>query len=162
MPRTDATRRRFLGATAAIAAGFAGCAGGANSGSDTDSASGSSDGGSPPSFDGYLAETSNYDGVADRAGASETTVEVGVEANGAYYGYGPAAIRVSTGTTVVWEWTGQGSLHNVVAEDGAFSSEQVREAGHTYSRTFEEPGTVKYYCTPHETLGMKGVVIVEE
>jgi len=109
----------------------------------------------------WFENTSNYDGVVDRTGQSEVTVDVGVEANGGYYGYGPAAVRVSTGTTVVWKWTGDGSYHNVVAEDGSFSSQQAREAGHTYSQTFEAAGTLKYYCTPHEMLGMKGVVVVE-
>lgn len=166
----------------AITAGLAGCSGGSasgssggsTSGSNSDSTSGSSDGstaesgdsgddgGSRPSFDGYLAETSNYDGVVDRTGQSEVTVNVGTEANGGNFGFGPAAVRVSTGTTVVWKWTGKGSLHNVVAEDGSFKSKQVREEGHTYSQTFSEPGTVSYYCTPHKMLGMKGVVVVEE
>ncbi|MFD1600945.1 halocyanin domain-containing protein [Halobellus rarus] len=173
MSRSTPTRRRFLGVTAAITAGLAGCSGGSgggsgdgSSGSDESSGDsggdGSGDGGSTPSFDGYLAETSNYDGVADRTGNDEVTVTVGAEANGGNFGYGPAAVRVSPGTTVVWEWNGRGSLHNVAAEDGSFESEQVQESGHTFSQTFEETGTVKYYCTPHETIGMKGVVVVEE
>ncbi|MFA1611179.1 halocyanin domain-containing protein [Halobellus rubicundus] len=177
MTRTHLTRRGFVGVVTAAGVGLAGCSGsggsggsggsdgdsGSNGGSGSDGDSGSGGGGGgTPSFDGYLSETSNYDGVVDRTGQSEVTVDVGVEANGAYYGYGPAAIRVSTGTTVVWEWTGRGSLHNVVAEDGSFESEQTQEEGFTFSQTFEEAGTVKYYCTPHETLGMKGVVVVEE
>ncbi|WP_311173977.1 halocyanin domain-containing protein [Halobellus ordinarius] len=181
MSKRDTTRRRFLGTAAAItAAGLAGCSGGSgggdggsgdtdgsdsNGGSDNTEGSdsdGSTDSGSMPSFDGYLEETSNYDGVVDETGSSEVAVKVGTEANGGYFGFGPAAVRVSTGTTVVWEWTGQGSLHNVVAEDGSFESEQTDEEGFTFSHTFEEAGTTKYYCTPHETLGMKGVVVAEE
>jgi halocyanin-like protein len=167
----------MLGVTAAITAGLAGCSGGSGDGSDDGNggsdgsdgdgsddggSDGSGDGGSTPSFDGYLSETSNYDGVADRTGSEEVTVTVGTEVHGGNCGVGPAAIRVSTGTMVVCEWNGKGSLHNVVAEDGSFQSEQVQEAGHTFSQTFEEAGTVKYYCTPHESLGMKGVVVVEE
>jgi halocyanin-like protein len=173
MSRTYLTRRTFVGTAAALSAGVAGCSGGSGSGSGGDSDGGSGDsggsdggsggsgGGSTPSFDGYLSETSNYDGVADRTGSEETTVTVGVEANGGNFGYGPAAIRISPGTTVVWEWNGKGSFHNVVAEDGSFESEQVQEAGHTFSQTFEESGTTKYYCTPHESVGMKGVVVVD-
>jgi len=168
MARTRLTRRAFLGGTAALTIGLAGCSGGSGDGGDgsggSDGSDGDSggDGGSPPTFDGYLDDTSNYDGVVDRTGNEEVTVTVGAEANGGNFGYGPAAVRVSTGTTVVWEWNGRGSLHNVAAEDGSFESEQVQEAGHTFSQTFEEAGTVRYYCTPHETLGMKGVVVVEE
>jgi halocyanin-like protein len=176
MSKRDTTRRRFLGTAAAITvAGLAGCSGGSGGDSGSgDSGSGDSDGGSDggsgtdsdggstPSFDGYLEETSNYDGVVDETGSSEVTVKVGTEANGGYFGFGPAAVRVSTGTTVVWEWTGQGGRHNVIAEDGSFESEQTDEEGFTFTHTFEEAGTAKYYCTPHETLGMKGVVVAEE
>lgn len=173
MSRNGTSRRRFLGVTAAMAAGLAGCSGGSSSGSggETTTASGgdattasggdSSGGGSKPSFDGWLSGVSNYTGVVDETGKSEVTVEVGVEANGGYFGFGPAAVRVSPGTKVVWKWTGKGSSHNVVAKDGSFSSELVTEAGYTYSQTFSESGTVKYYCEPHKTLGMKGVVVVE-
>jgi halocyanin-like protein len=178
----DRTRRTVLRtATAAAAALLAGCTGSGggtatapesgggdggngngngNDGSSDDSdASGSGSGGAP-SFDGWLSNASNYDGVVDRTGASEVTVKVGVEANGGAFGFGPAAVRVDPGTTVVWEWTGEGSMHDVVAKDGRFESEQTDEAGHTYARTFEETGTTKYACTPHRTLGMKGVVVV--
>jgi hypothetical protein len=71
-------------------------------------------------------------------------------------------VRISPGTTVVWEWTGAGGGHNVVAEDGTFSSgeDYVSEAGYTYEYTFESEGTYRYVCVPHETLGMKGAVVV--
>ncbi len=108
----------------------------------------------------WFSNTSNYDGVVDETGAGEVTVEVGVEANGGAFGFGPAAVRVEPGTTVVWEWTGNGGSHNVVAEDGSFESELVGEAGHTFSHTFEESGVFRYACTPHKALGMKGAVVV--
>jgi halocyanin-like protein len=89
------------------------------------------------------------------------TVTVGAQGNGGYLAFDPAAVRVSSGTTVTWEWTGQGGSHNVVAEDGSFESELVAEEGHTFSHTFEESGAYRYYCQPHETLGMNGAVVVE-
>ena len=162
------TRRTFVGGTVAVVAGMAGCSGGGTaSGEDESSAGGdepgTADGGGSAAPDGveeYLANTDNYDGVVDETGSSEVTVAVGVEANGSNFGFGPAAVRVSAGTTVVWEWNGLGSSHNVVEENGSFESELVAEEGHTFSRTFEEPGVVRYYCTPHRTMGMKGVVVV--
>ena len=159
------TRRTALGATVAVVAGLAGCAGG-GSGADGDgsTATPAGDGGSGGSADAveeYLSNADNYDGVVDGTDAAEVTVTVGSEANGGNFGFDPAAVRVSRGTTVIWEWNGLGSSHNVVAEDGSFESELVAEEGHTFSQTFEEPGTVEYYCTPHRTMGMKGVVVVE-
>ncbi|QKY18915.1 halocyanin domain-containing protein [Halolamina sp. CBA1230] len=140
------TRRRLLAAGGAAATGaLLGAAGPAAAQS---------------SFDGWFDGVSNYDGVADRTGESEVTVEVGVDNGGQPYGFGPAAVRVDPGTTVVWEWTGRGGSHNVVAENGAFESEMSSEEGHTFSHTFEEEGTFRYVCTPHQSLGMKAAVVV--
>jgi len=111
-------------------------------------------------FDGWFDDVDNYDGVVDRTGQSEVTVEVGVDNGGQPYGFGPPAVRIDPGATVVWEWTGDGGSHNVVAEDGSFESELVGEAGHTFSHTFEEEGVYKYVCIPHEALGMKGAIVV--
>jgi len=112
-----------------------------------------------PGFDGWLSNTSNYDGLVDERGSDEVVVDVGVQGNNGTNGFGPAAVRVDPGTTVVWEWTGDG-YHNVVEQDGAFESESTAEAGFNFEQTFEEEGVVKYYCSPHEMLGMKGVVVV--
>ncbi len=115
----------------------------------------------PAEFDGWFDNVDNYDGVVDRTGEEEITVQVGSQANGGGFGFGPAAVAVSPGTTVVWEWTGEGGSHDVQADDGSFASEMVGDAGHTFSHTFDETGTTKYYCMPHKTMGMKGAVVVE-
>nr|WP_321112662.1 halocyanin domain-containing protein [Halorussus salinisoli] len=107
-------------------------------------------------FDGV----SNYDGVVDETGQPEVTIEVGAKGNNGAFAFGPAAVRVDPGTTVVWEWTGEGGSHNVAAEDGSFESEMVGEQGHTFEQTFEENGVVKYACTPHKPMGMKGALVV--
>lgn len=112
------------------------------------------------SFDGFLADTGNYDELADRTGSDEVTIEVGVEANGGNWGYGPAAVRVDPGTTVTWEWVA--GSHDVAAEDGSFGSELTDESGHTFTHTFESEGVTKYACTPHRSMGMRGVVVVGE
>jgi halocyanin-like protein len=108
-----------------------------------------------------MSDVSNYDGVHDMTGQSEVTVDVGVEANQGAYGFGPGAIQVDPGTTVIWEWTGEGGMHNVVAESGGdYSSELSQEAGYTFEHVFESGGVSKYFCQPHKALGMKGVVVV--
>jgi halocyanin domain len=114
-----------------------------------------------PSFGGWLSDVTNYSEVVDETGQEEVTVQVGVEANGGAFGFGPAAVQVDPGTTVVWEWTGEGGQHNVVAQSGGdFESELVGDAGFTHEQTLEEEGVVQYYCQPHQSLGMKGVVVV--
>ncbi|SFR85113.1 halocyanin domain-containing protein [Halomicrobium zhouii] len=130
-----------------------GGSGGSSGGGSSDSGSGSA-----PGFDGYLDNADNYDGLVDETGSGNVTVEVGSQANGGNFGFGPAAIRVDPGTTVTWEWVA--GSHNVEAEDGSFESELTDEQGFTFDQTFEEEGVVKYFCMPHKSMGMKGVVVV--
>ncbi|KAB1188815.1 MULTISPECIES: halocyanin domain-containing protein [Haloferax] len=162
------SRRTFLRATAGASgiALLAGCTG-ASAGSD-DETGGDTDGSESPApdrempdFDGWFDRTRNYDGVHDKTGESEVTVAVGADGNGGGFAFGPAAIKVSPGTTVVWEWTGNGGTHNVLHREGEFESELTALEGTTFEHTFEETGEYRYVCVPHETLGMVGIVVVE-
>ncbi|MUV91165.1 halocyanin domain-containing protein, partial [Halapricum sp. CBA1109] len=47
-----------------------------------------------PGFDGWLSNTSNYDGLVDERGSDEVVVDVGVQGNNGTNGFGPAAVRV--------------------------------------------------------------------
>src|SRR6056297_1390085 len=69
-------------------------------------------------------------GIEDLRGESEVTVEVGASGNGGNVAFSPAGIWIDPGTTVIWEWTGEGGDHNVVTVDGPaeFSSDLVGEA----------------------------------
>jgi len=147
---TDTTRRNFLrGAVTATAATAA-------AGAAADRAAAQSDG----DLSSWFEDVDNYDGVVDETGSDEVTIAVGAEGNGGAFAFGPAAVRVDPGTTVVWEWTGEGGGHNVVAENGDFESEITSDEGHTFEYTPEESGIVKYVCTPHEAMGMKGALVV--
>ncbi|SDM08119.1 halocyanin domain-containing protein [Halogranum gelatinilyticum] len=154
-------RRAFLTTVAAGSLALAGCTG--SSSTPASSGSGSSGGsGTDDAYDGWFEGVDNYDGTVDRTGESEVVVKVGTQANGGGFGFGPAAVEVSVGTTVVWEWTGAGGSHNVVAEDGSFGSQYASQQGATFEHSFEETGTYPYYCQPHINLGMKGAVRVVE
>jgi len=155
-------RRAFLGATAATATGLlAGC-GGTGGPDDSDSSSPSATGGEQPTVEEYLSGTANYDGtVQDETGSDSVTVDVGAEGNGSDFAFSPAAVRVSTGTTVRWVWTGAGGNHNVVDERDAFRSKLVATEGHEFEHTFEASGRFLYFCQPHRTNGMKGAIVVE-
>lgn len=111
-------------------------------------------------FDGWFEDVDNYTGVVDKTGENRSRVAVGTQGNGGFFAFEPAAIEVNAGTTVVWEWTGQGGAHNVVARDGPFESELTDDEAFTYEYTFSDEGEYRYVCTPHETLGMKGIVVV--
>ncbi len=134
---------------------------GGQSGGDSGDGGGGGGGGGTPDFGGYLDDVGNFGGsVTDARGQDQATVDVGVEANGGNFGFGPVAIHVDNGATVVWEWTGEGGSHNVVSEDGAFESDLTGEGGFTFEYTFEEDGVYNYFCQPHKSVGMKASVVV--
>ena len=113
-----------------------------------------------PDYGDWFGNVDNYDGTVDKRGTDRVTITVGSSANGGAYGFGPAAVHVDPGTTVVWEWSGNGGSHNVVAEGGAFESELVDESGHSFEYTVDSEGIVTYACSPHKALGMKGAIAV--
>ncbi|MDZ7746232.1 MAG: halocyanin domain-containing protein [Halobacteriales archaeon] len=114
-----------------------------------------------PDFGGWLGGIDG--GYTDARGQSEVTVEVGASGNGGNLAFSPAGLWIDPGTTVTFEWTGQGGDHNVVAQEGPAaldSGSPIGEAGATYEHTFEEGGITKYVCIPHQSLGMQGAVAV--
>ncbi|RAW45681.1 halocyanin domain-containing protein [Halorubrum sp. 48-1-W] len=142
------SRRGFLRSGSATVVAAAGLAAGTGTGA--------------AQYDGWLDDVDNYDGTHDYRGEDEVTVEVGAGDNGLLFA--PPAILIDPGTSVVWEWTGAGGAHNVVADDETFDSgEAVEEEGTTFEYTFEdasEGDVFNYLCVPHETVGMKGSVAI--
>lgn len=74
------------------------------------------------------------------------------------YRYKPETINIKVGDTVTWTNYDR-MLHNVKFKK--FRSKFLRK-GKKFSHTFKEAGSFSYYCTPHRTRGMTGIVIVKE
>jgi len=78
--------------------------------------------------------------------------------------FDPATITVPAGTTVTW--TNEDGFHTVTGGDGQadpaspVGKSTLAEAGATARVTFDKPGTYPYFCEPHQSLGMKGEVVV--
>lgn len=114
-----------------------------------------------PQFGSYLDGVDG--GYDDLRGEDQVTVAVGAEGNGGNVAFSPAKIWIDSETTVVFEWTGEGGAHNVVTNQGPASlnsGSPVSEAGTTYEYTFESTGITTYFCSPHESQGMRGGVAV--
>lgn len=113
--------------------------------------------------DEWLGDSGTFDGtIADQTGVETATVQVGAAGNGGRFAFDPPALRVSSGTTVAWKWSGEGGQHNVAFQDlEADSGGLFGEPGVHFEHTFERPGTYRYACEPHRTLGMKGAIVVE-
>jgi halocyanin-like protein len=155
-------RREFVRTAGGVAGGTAALSA---TGSVAAQEEGGGDGGSggPPDYGSWFGNVSNFNGeTVDATGQDSATVEVGVQANGGAFGFGPPAIHVDNGATVQFEWTGEGGAHNVVSDgEGPLDSgSPVDTSGVEYEHTFEEDGIYEYYCAPHEGLGMKGAIVV--
>lgn len=94
---------------------------------------------------------------------------VGVGAGEEDTGFDPAAIKVSTGTEVTWEWSSGDKAHNVVqigqvgANERTFDSGQPQRGNNvTFRYTFEEAGIYRYVCTAHRGQSGRGAVVVED
>ena len=88
--------------------------------------------------------------------------------------YEPAELTVKAGDTVHWRNTA--IMHHTVTADPAiakkaqdvslpagaapFNSGNI-DPGKGFDYTFSVPGTYRYFCIPHESLGMVGVVNVQ-
>lgn len=153
------SRRAFFGGSILVAAGYAGCL-------ETD------DGPDPrgdyqdapflasePDYGEWFESVSAYERTIDLT--AEESVRVAVGAGGGL-SFLPAAIAIQPGTRVVWEWTGRGGEHNVVATGGEFRSQLINEAGHRFDFEFDfdSSGVHRYTCTPHDHVGMRGAVTV--
>lgn len=88
---------------------------------------------------------------ASTAGAAE--YPVAVRSNK----FTPADLTITTGDTV--RWTNTDGTHNVVFNDGSFTSGAPGPPGWAVPRTFTAAGTFSYYCVRH-LPGMTGVVRV--
>lgn len=76
----------------------------------------------------------------------------------AYNSVTPPMIDVVTGATV--KWTNDSvRVHTVTADDGTFDSGRMA-TDDTYTRRFDTPGAVPYYCALHP--GIQGVVTVRD
>lgn len=74
------------------------------------------------------------------------------------YKFAPKALTITHGSKVTWNWV-NGS-HTVTFVKGSFNK-PLNSAHKSVSRTFNTPGTYKYYCTFHRSLGMTGKIVVQ-
>src|SRR3954470_10357840 len=94
---------------------------------------------------------SGDDGPSQPTNGSGNTVTV---ANNVFT---PATLSVAVGSTVTWQWSSAGVVHNVTFDDAVTSGD--RSTG-SFPRTFSAAGTYPYHCTIHGSLGMTGTVTV--
>ena len=75
--------------------------------------------------------------------------------------FNPESITINEGDSVNFLWSGELLPHNSVEENGVFDSgDAERDVNYTYTFDFDQAGTYDYFCEPHQSVGMKGVITV--
>jgi plastocyanin len=77
---------------------------------------------------------------------------------GSNYRFAPKALTITKGSRVTWSWVD--GAHTVTFVKGSFDK-PLNSANKQVTRTFKKPGTYKYYCKFHRSLGMKGKIVVK-
>ncbi|TKX73420.1 halocyanin domain-containing protein [Halorubrum sp. GN11_10-6_MGM] len=113
------------------------------------------------------ASSGNVGSYTDARGQDSVTISVGAGSDG--LAFDPTLVWVDEGTTITWEWTGNGGDHNVqTVDDGGPASldsgNPVGEEGYTYEyeTSSEDAGITHYHCVPHTAVGMHGGIAVGE
>ena len=116
-----------------------------------------------PTVDKWLAGTNEYDGtIADQTNKDLVEITTGAKGNGGHFAFDPHAVKVSTGTTIRWVWTGKGGAHNLVFKEHEFGDDSTHiESGVHFEETLSESGVYRYSCLPHHSIGERGAIIVE-
>ena len=77
------------------------------------------------------------------------------------------AVTINAGDTVRWNWRGgihtvtSGVSSNLQDNPGELFDETINGSNPTFEFTFSEAGTFPYFCRPHESLNMKGIIEVQ-
>lgn len=84
------------------------------------------------------------------------TVEVALS----NFAFTAPGLTVDRGTTVRWRNTT--ATFHTVTPDGhtSFQEFQTSTSGEMFDVRFDQPGTYRYFCAPHRSLGMTGVIVV--
>ncbi len=104
--------------------------------------------------------------LASPAFAKEYTIkEVSDPAGDKPYYFSPDQLTIQPGDTVTFV-NAQEDMHDVMfievpkGVDEMIMSPMHEKEGDKFSYTFTVPGTYQFHCHPHESLGMKGTLVV--
>jgi plastocyanin len=76
------------------------------------------------------------------------------------YVYDPSEFTFARGEEVTLVMASEGEFHTFTVEDLDIDVHVDAWKSKALTYTFDEPGTYKLVCIPHETLGMTGVITV--
>lgn len=107
----------------------------------------------------YLAQGLSGDGedaAAAESGATEAAANA-VAVDIVDFAYSPDPIEIAVGDAVTWT-NGDTAPHTATARDRALLQSGTIAAGDSFTQTFDQAGTIEYFCEFHS--GMKGTIVV--
>jgi plastocyanin len=88
------------------------------------------------------------------SGVAENQPSVAIKIDN--FSFAPSQLEITAGTAV--RWTNQDDIpHNIVADDKSFKS-KVLDTNDSFTYTFTQPGTYKYFCGLHPKMTATVVV----
>lgn len=73
--------------------------------------------------------------------------------------FNPATLTVASGTTVTWR-NSDNDIHTSTSDNSVWDTGDMR-SGVTSTTVFNTPGTFRYHCIYHGTMGMVGTITVQ-
>ena len=90
-------------------------------------------------------------GLASAVSAATAPAETAVLVQN--FSFQPPAVTIAAGGSVTWTVGSDPEQHTVTPrEPGAFEGSGQLFTGDTFTVTFEQPGTVEYFCSLHPTM----------
>jgi plastocyanin len=101
--------------------------------------------------------------------STEVAATVDAATRDSEFVFDPGVVTIDTGQTIEWQFSGS---HSVTAyhpdnngkprlvPQGAAAFDSGTQSGGSYRHTFVDEGVYAYYCVPHESVGMVGLVVV--
>ena len=110
---------------------------------------------------GFLTAVFGFVFLSNLAYADNITLEMlNKRDDGQKMVYSEDVARVNVGDTVTWVPTSKGHKVEIVAAPEGFDIPKKSKNNKEVSITFDVPGIYYYWCTPHKSMGMIGLVIV--
>lgn len=119
----------------------------------------------PPATASSAAPSGTASSAGSGAGASAAPGGANEVKTSAEFKFMPAALQIKAGTEVTFTNAG-GGPHSVTGGDGTpdasspIGNNPLEAEGATVKVKFDKPGTYPFFCIPHQTLGMKGQIVV--
>ena len=110
---------------------------------------------------GFIGAVFTFVFFANLAYAADMSIDMlNKDADGNRMVYSNELAKVAVGDTITWLPASKGHNVEILAPPDVFKIPKKSKFNKEVSITFDVPGIYYYWCTPHKTMGMIGLVVV--